>query len=261
MLDGDALLKIYLAGHFPMWDPELEEVRLYQPDVRGVIDFDRFHVPRRLRDRMRSRPFRLSSDEAFEETFDQCHVERPDGTWMNPEMRRAYLELFERGFAHSIEAWKDDVLVGGLYGVHIGAAFMGESMFSRPELGGTDASKICLVENRPASQGRRLRSVRHPVSKSPLEAIQLRRGWCRGLCRPTRAGLRASLRVVKGGERRLLCARSWSYGDFLRNALSGFRAFRLSFMHGRSTSTHEPAANAIVAATASNWLANVPTMP
>lgn len=146
MLDGDALLKIYLAGHFPMWDPELEEVRLYQPDVRGVIDFDRFHVPRRLRDRMRSRPFRLSSDEAFEETFDQCHVERPDGTWMNPEMRRAYLELFERGFAHSIEAWKDDVLVGGLYGVHIGAAFMGESMFSRPELGGTDASKICLVE-------------------------------------------------------------------------------------------------------------------
>jgi leucyl/phenylalanyl-tRNA--protein transferase len=146
MLDGDALLKIYLAGHFPMWDPESEEVRLYQPDVRGVIDLDRFHVPRRLRDRMRSKPFRLSSDEAFEEAFDQCHVERPDGTWMNPEMRRAYLELFERGFAHSIEAWKDDVLVGGLYGVHIGAAFMGESMFSRPELGGTDASKICLVE-------------------------------------------------------------------------------------------------------------------
>ena len=67
MLDGDALLKIYLTGHFPMWDPESEEVRLYQPDVRGVIDLDRFHVPRRLQDRMRSRPFRLSSDEAFEE--------------------------------------------------------------------------------------------------------------------------------------------------------------------------------------------------
>lgn len=146
MLDGDALLKIYLAGHFPMWDPESGDIYLYQPEVRGVIDLAVFHVPRRLRDRMRSTPFRLSSDEAFEEVFDQCHVERPDGTWMNPEMRRAYLELFERGFAHSIEAWKDDVLVGGLYGVHIGAAFMGESMFSRPTLGGTDASKICLVE-------------------------------------------------------------------------------------------------------------------
>ena len=146
MINGDLLLKMYASGCFPMWDPESEEIGVFRPDPRAVIELDSFHVPRRLQDRMRRTPFRLSSDEAFVNVFDQCHLSRDDGTWMNPELRVAYLELFERGFAHSIEAWKGDDLVGGLYGVHIGTAFMGESKFSRPDIGGTDASKICLVE-------------------------------------------------------------------------------------------------------------------
>ena len=164
MIDGDALLQIYMAGQFPMWDPDSETISLYEPDPRAVIEFDSFHIPRRLQERARTQPFRLSSDEAFVEVFDQCHLQREDGTWMHPELRKGYLELHERGFAHSIEAWKDDVLVGGLYGVHIGAAFMGESMFSRPELGGTDASKICLIETvrRLKDRGFELFDIQYP---------------------------------------------------------------------------------------------------
>ena len=146
MIDGDLLLRLYSTGCFPMWDPDEEEISVFRPDPRAVIEFDSFHVPRRLQSRMRSQPFDLKSDVAFEAVFDACHERRSDGSWMCPELRDGYLELFERGFAHSVEAWLDGNLVGGLYGVHIGAAFMAESKFSRPDQGGADASKICLVE-------------------------------------------------------------------------------------------------------------------
>ncbi|MCH2161041.1 MAG: leucyl/phenylalanyl-tRNA--protein transferase family protein, partial [Phycisphaerales bacterium] len=146
MIDGDLLLKMYCSGYFPMWDPEGEEIALYRPDPRAIIELDGFHVPRRLAARARQAPFRITINQASTETFDACHANRSDGSWMSTELRAAYLELFERGFAHSVEAWSGERMVGGLYGVHIGAVFMAESKFSDPGQGGTDASKICLVE-------------------------------------------------------------------------------------------------------------------
>jgi leucyl/phenylalanyl-tRNA--protein transferase len=94
------------------------------------------------------RPFELRSDTAFERVIRACSEPRPDRreTWLDERLIAAYVELHGHGFAHSVEAFRDGVLVGGLYGVQIGAAFFGESMFSRPEQGGTDASKVCLVE-------------------------------------------------------------------------------------------------------------------
>ena len=140
------LLRIYAAGAFPMWDEEFDEVHLFRPDPRAVIEFDSFHVPRRLARTMRNRPFRITSDRAFDRVLDECHRKRNDGCWCSPGMAVAYSELHDRGFAHSVEAWRDDQLVGGLYGVHLGSAFMAESMFSRPESGGTDASKVVLID-------------------------------------------------------------------------------------------------------------------
>ena len=145
-MDTDVLLRIYAAGAFPMWDEEFDEIRLFRPDPRAVIEFDSVHVPRRLARTIRSRPFRITSDRSFDRVLDECHRDRADGCWCSPEMAVAYSELHDRGFAHSVEAWKDQELVGGLYGVHIGSAFMAESMFSRPRHGGTDASKIVLVQ-------------------------------------------------------------------------------------------------------------------
>jgi leucyl/phenylalanyl-tRNA---protein transferase len=146
MLDSDVLLKIYSAGCFPMWDEVNEETGVFRPDPRAIIELDHFHVPRRLGKRIRQRPFRITTDLEFEAVMDACHEARDDGCWCSPEMEVAYLELHERGFAHSVEAWRDDDLVGGLYGVQLGAAFMAESKFSLPEFGGTDASKIVLIE-------------------------------------------------------------------------------------------------------------------
>ena len=145
-MDSDLLLRIYAAGAFPMWDEAHDEIHLFRPDPRAVLDFDGLHVPRRLERTIRTRPFELSTDRAFDEVLEQCHRERSDGCWCSPQMAVAYSELHDRGFAHSVEAWKDGRLVGGLYGVHIGGAFMAESMFSRPRHGGTDASKVVLVQ-------------------------------------------------------------------------------------------------------------------
>lgn len=146
VMDADLLLRIYAAGAFPMWDEEFDEIRLFRPDPRAVLEFDSLHVPRRLRRAMRRGTLRLTTDQAFDRVLDECHREREDGCWCSPAMAVAYSELHDRGFAHSIEAWNGEDLVGGLYGVHIGSAFMAESMFSRPAMGGTDASKIVLVD-------------------------------------------------------------------------------------------------------------------
>ncbi len=146
MLDASQLLRIYAAAAFPMWNASDGGICLLRPDPRAVIEFDALRVPRRLERAIRQRPFEITTDQAFERVLDECHRERRDGCWCSPEMAVAYLELHECGFAHSVEAWRDGVLVGGLYGVHLGAAFMAESMFSRPRLGGTDASKMVLVE-------------------------------------------------------------------------------------------------------------------
>jgi leucyl/phenylalanyl-tRNA--protein transferase len=143
-LTPEILLAAYAAGVFPMAesadDPELFWV---DPDYRGILPLDAFHVPRRLRRILRQARFAISCDTAFEAVIRACAeaTEKRPNTWINDEIVRLYAALFARGAAHSVECWREDILVGGLYGVSIGAAFFGESMFSRE----TDASKVALV--------------------------------------------------------------------------------------------------------------------
>ena len=121
-------------------DPELFWV---DPRRRGILPLDAFHVPRRLRRVLRHGEFEIRCDTAFEEVICGCAeaTEKRPNTWINDKILRLYAGLFARGAAHSVEVWCDGVLVGGLYGVSLGAAFFGESMFSRA----TDASKVALV--------------------------------------------------------------------------------------------------------------------
>ncbi len=143
-LTPEILLAAYAAGVFPMAesadDPELFWV---DPHHRGILPFDAFHVPHRLRRVVRRGRFEVSCDTAFEEVIRACAeaTEKRPNTWINDEIVRLYAALFARGAAHSVECRHQGVLVGGLYGVSIGAAFFGESMFSRE----TDASKVALV--------------------------------------------------------------------------------------------------------------------
>ncbi|WP_144574629.1 leucyl/phenylalanyl-tRNA--protein transferase [Agrobacterium sp. DE0009] len=140
----DILLRAYAAGLFPMADsaddPELFWV---EPEIRGIIPLNAFHVSKSLAKAMRKKPFDIRFDTAFEAVMAGCAAEAPDrpSTWINATIRKLYTELHQIGHAHSVEAWEGDELVGGLYGVSLGAAFFGESMFSRR----TNASKICLV--------------------------------------------------------------------------------------------------------------------
>lgn len=113
----------------------------FSPDPRGVMPLDRVHVPARLARVIRSGRFRTSIDRDFEGVMRACAADREDGTWITEEIVDAYVRLHRRGQAHSIEVWRQDVLVGGLYGVHLGGAFFGESMFHTE----TDASKVALV--------------------------------------------------------------------------------------------------------------------
>src|SRR5215469_5484737 len=143
-LTPDILLAAYAAGVFPMAesadDPDLFWV---DPRRRGILPLDAFHVARRLRRLVRRRIFEIRCDSAFEEVILGCAeaTEKRPNTWISDEIVRLYAALCDRGAAHSVEAWQDGTLVGGLYGVSFGAAFFGESMFSRA----TDASKVALV--------------------------------------------------------------------------------------------------------------------
>jgi len=140
----DLLLKAYASGVFPMAesaaDPEVFWVR---PEMRGVIPLDAFHVPKSLKKIVRQGRFDIRVDTDFAGVIDACAEEREErqSTWINAPIREAYIRLFEQGHCHSVEAWHGERLAGGLYGVKLGRAFFGESMFSRE----TDASKVCLV--------------------------------------------------------------------------------------------------------------------
>lgn len=168
------LLLAYRQGYFPMavsrnWTGPLA---WFHPDHRGTIPLTDFHIPRRLRDRLRSRRFIITTNRNFSGVLKGCALPRADekDTWINADIVRAYTALHLQGCAHSIEAWLPrtettnatsasvatpitssldpdlpGTLVGGIYGVHIGSAFMAESKFCRPDLGGTDASKVCLA--------------------------------------------------------------------------------------------------------------------
>lgn len=138
------LLKAYACGIFPMAesaeDPELFWI---EPDLRGIIPLERFHLPRRLRRTVRSDHFEIRVDSDFNAVIDGCATPAPGRrkTWINKPIRRLYGELFELGHCHTVEAWRDGQLVGGLYGIDLGGAFFGESMFSFER----DASKVALT--------------------------------------------------------------------------------------------------------------------
>jgi leucyl/phenylalanyl-tRNA--protein transferase len=138
------LLACYARGVFPMADAR-EDARIFliDPERRGVIPLERFHLSRRLARTVRGDPFEVRADTAFHEVVLACaapSADRPE-TWINRPIEKLYLKLHDMGFAHSIECWKDGVLVGGLYGVALKGAFFGESMFSRAR----DASKVALA--------------------------------------------------------------------------------------------------------------------
>jgi leucyl/phenylalanyl-tRNA--protein transferase len=139
-LTPELILFAYAKGLFPMADSQDGEIGWYSPDPRAVFPLDTFYVPKNLAKTVRQGKFEIRIDTAFREVMQAC-AER-DETWISEEIVDVYTALHRKGFAHSVEAWRDGALVGGLYGVAIGGAFMGESMFSRA----TDASKVCLVQ-------------------------------------------------------------------------------------------------------------------
>lgn len=143
-IDPELLLQAYASGIFPMSDdandPEIYWVR---PEFRGVLPLDGLHIPRSLEKTIRRNKFEIRFDTAFADVLEACaggDIYRPT-TWINTPIRNACLKLHAMGYAHSVEAWFDEQLVGGLYGVALRGAFFGESMFSHM----TDASKVCLV--------------------------------------------------------------------------------------------------------------------
>ncbi|MCU0830439.1 MAG: leucyl/phenylalanyl-tRNA--protein transferase [Rhizobiaceae bacterium] len=144
-LDPEIVLRAYMVGVFPMGqDADSDELVWLKPEVRGIIPLDAFHIPRSLAKAMRRTAFEFRFSTDFDGVIAGCAEAKPgrETTWINTPIRRAYRELFVRGHCHTVEAWQDGALVGGLYGITLGAAFFGESMFSRQ----TDASKMCLAK-------------------------------------------------------------------------------------------------------------------
>ena len=144
MIPAELLVSAYASGWFPM-AVDGGEIRWFSPDPRGIIPLDAFHIPARLSRVVRRGTFRVEIDTAFEAVIRACadaERDRDDpGTWISEEIIDSYIALHARGLAHAVEVWRDDRLVGGLYGVALRGAFFGESMFHRE----TDASKIALV--------------------------------------------------------------------------------------------------------------------
>lgn len=140
----EILLRAYAVGLFPMAESRDDPTLFWvDPHSRGVLPLETFHLPKRMRRLLRQARFEIRCDSAFPEVLDGCaeSTERRPDTWINREIRELYLALFAMGHAHSVEAWRDGRLCGGLYGVALGGAFFGESMFSREP----DTSKIALA--------------------------------------------------------------------------------------------------------------------
>jgi leucyl/phenylalanyl-tRNA--protein transferase len=141
---ADLVLRAYRHGLFPMAEGRAGDKLFWlDPVKRGVLPLDRFHLPRRLLRTVLSDDFQVTADRNFAGTIAGCATPLPDrtDTWINPQIERLFLELFRMGYAHSVETWRDGMLVGGLYGVALGGVFFGESMFSFAR----DASKVALV--------------------------------------------------------------------------------------------------------------------
>ena len=144
MIPSSLLVSAYSSGWFPM-AVDGGEVRWYSPDPRGVIPLDEFHLPSRLARLVRGGRFRVEINRRFEDVMRACaetdRKEEDAGTWISQEILTSYVELHRLGLAHSVETWLDGQLAGGLYGVALGGAFFGESMFHHV----TDASKVALA--------------------------------------------------------------------------------------------------------------------
>jgi leucyl/phenylalanyl-tRNA--protein transferase len=142
-LSSERLLEAYRVGIFP-WYAEDQPILWWSPDPRFVLELDQFNISHSLGKTLRRRMFHVTFDRVFDEVIAACAAvprEGQSGTWITPEMREAYIKLHGLGFAHSVETWFGGKLVGGLYGVSLGKAFFGESMFHRK----SDASKVALA--------------------------------------------------------------------------------------------------------------------
>lgn len=143
-LTPELIIRAYQAGIFPMAETaESDDLFWVSPQRRGIIPLDGFHVSRSLRKLLRSHPWQIRTDTDFPAVIEGCSTAGTDrdSTWINPAIRRLYGQLFARGVCHTVEVWDGDTMVGGLYGLSIGGAFFGESMFHRV----TGASKVALA--------------------------------------------------------------------------------------------------------------------
>lgn len=143
-LTPELLLNAYANGYFPMADSRASDtIRWYSPELRGIIPLEGTHIPKRLVKLYKKKPYKITMNQAFHEVITHCaNTPRGDnGTWINHDIISTYTQLHYLGFAHSIEIWENNELVGGLYGVCLGKAFFGESMFSIVP----NASKLALV--------------------------------------------------------------------------------------------------------------------
>ena len=139
-LDPETLLSAYSQGAFPMTDRD-GQTRWYTADPRGVLPLDSFHIPKSLAQIVRQKKFEIRINHDFRATMRACMTCPRDGSWISEELLAAYCKLHELNHAHSVESWRDGKLTGGLYGVTLGGAFFGESMFHNER----DASKVALV--------------------------------------------------------------------------------------------------------------------
>jgi leucyl/phenylalanyl-tRNA--protein transferase len=169
-LDPQTLLAAYCGGVFPMTDRD-GRIRWYTADPRGILPLDAFHIPHSLARFMRSAscPYQVRINIAFERTMRACMEARGGQTWISERLIKAYVRLHEMGFAHSVETWHEQKLAGGLYGVAIGGAFFGESMFHCER----DASKVALVH-----LVNRLRQRGYELLDSQAATEHLRRFGC-----------------------------------------------------------------------------------
>ncbi len=198
MIAPALLVSAYSSGWFPMAVDD-GEIRWYSPDPRGVIPLEHFHLPSRLARVMRSDKFSVEVDRDFEAVIRACaDTDRKDndpGTWINEEILESYVELHRQGIAHSVETWQDSRLVGGLYGVALGGAFFGESMFHRV----TDASKVALASlvERMRARGFRLLDIQwvtpHLEQFGAIEISRTRYLRQLGRCPRRRPGIRGPI--------------------------------------------------------------------
>jgi leucyl/phenylalanyl-tRNA--protein transferase len=144
IIDTKKLIELYKKGYFPMAEnASSDEINLYRPEKRFIIPIDSFHIPKKLFTDYKRKKISFKINENFSQIIDSCSKPRPKekNTWINVIIKNTYIQLFNEGFAKSIECFEDNTIIGGLYGVHINGCFFGESMFSKTN----NASKFCLL--------------------------------------------------------------------------------------------------------------------